>query len=560
MASIFNNFLQQVVEGSQIRDFRHASRIFVDDTYKLSPKYGWLFHVYFDLNPAVCTIKDSNKLAEHGMLVKTVDLPKFNVDTKTLNNYNRPSIVQSKIKYQDLSITFHDDQSNVIRSLWYDYFTYYYRDVDIGYDGPSGGVNQTMYAPSKYTLGDRSLLNRFGYSPRGYDYNGLAQYIQAIRIYSLHQKKFSEYTLVNPMITAFTHGQHDVGTQGTLDHTMTIGYETMLYASGYVTKNTVRGFADLHYDKAPSPLTPLGGGTNSIMGPGGILSAIDGAIAAGGSKSYGSAAFQLATVFQKNKNADLRGMAKNELITAGVDILNGKDPRDRFFIPQSGASTYSNFPGINNPPGAQNAAKGSATSNGGSVNAGLGSLISGISIASLGKPKSTTGLSGANTGPNDVFAGGSLNQVYKINSSGQVTQSVPQPSFDWLTTALKKAQDEKKAKIEQQAALNKSGSEIGAGYAAAAAELPQGTKQVDPGSTVFNTGTNTVSSASSSVLNQTPYATTVVPASSSLAASEAQAFVTNGNPQQLQPAQSYAGNHLGAATNPAPSSTPPVTI
>jgi hypothetical protein len=55
---------------------------------------------------------------------------------------------------------------------------------------------------------------------------------------------------------------------------MQILYETVIYGSGVVNKGDVPGFATIHYDKEPSPLTVLGGGTNSIFGPGGIIDGI----------------------------------------------------------------------------------------------------------------------------------------------------------------------------------------------------------------------------------------------------------------------------------------------
>ena len=87
-------------DGSQgmvtIRDFRHAARIFTDDNFRLSPKYGFLFYVEFDFNPLITEI--SNQAAQElGMIVKSVSLPKFTVDTKIHNAYNRKNINQNKI-------------------------------------------------------------------------------------------------------------------------------------------------------------------------------------------------------------------------------------------------------------------------------------------------------------------------------------------------------------------------------------------------------------------------------------------------------------------------------
>ena len=545
MANIFDGFLNQVATGDQIKDRQHASRLYVANNYALSPKYNWLYHVYFELNDELSSIRGEDKLIEHGMLAKSVDLPSFNIATKTLNNYNRPSIVQTKLGYNAININFHDDSSDVVRNLWYDYYTYYYRDADIGYDGPSGGINPVMFARSKYVTGEnRETLNRFGYTPRKYGMANDNQYIKAIRIYSLHQKRFSEYTLVNPFISAFAHGSHNNGENGILEHTMTVNFETVLYASGYITGETVKGFAKLHYDKSASPLTALGGGTNSIMGPGGILSAVDTIIGAGGAGNFGTAAFTLVRAFQKNKNTNLLGLAKTELITAGRDLLKGKDPRDRFFVP----STTTTFPGINSTPPSSLVSSGSAISNGVSVNNGPVALISGVAIAAVDAVKSAVNLAGAKTNSSDQLIGGSLNQVYSVDKSGQATASNPAPSFSFLTAALIKFQNVTKAKVTEEQAR---AAEETTAATTAANQLPQGTKTAILNSPVFTTGTNTIVTNVTNALAMTPGADTIVSRSVTVAAAETSKFINNGNPIELTP----DGTVISGATNPAPTIT-----
>ena len=545
MANIFDGFLNQVATGDQIKDRQHASRLYVANNYALSPKYNWLYHVYFELNDELSSIRGEDKLIEHGMLAKSVDLPSFNIATKTLNNYNRPSIVQTKLGYNAININFHDDSSDVVRNLWYDYYTYYYRDADIGYDGPSGGINPVMFARSKYVTGEnRETLNRFGYTPRKYGMANDNQYIKAIRIYSLHQKRFSEYTLVNPFISAFAHGSHNNGENGILEHTMTVNFETVLYASGYITGETVKGFAKLHYDKSASPLTALGGGTNSIMGPGGILSAVDTIIGAGGAGNFGTAAFTLVRAFQKNKNTNLLGLAKTELITAGRDMLKGKDPRDRFFVP----STTTTFPGINSTPPSSLVSSGSVLSNGVSVNNGPVALISGVAIAAVDAVKSAVNLAGAKTNSSNQLIGGSLNQVYSVDKSGQTTTSEPAPSFSFLTAALIKFQNVTKAKVTEEQAR---AAEETTAATTAANQLPQGTKTAILNSPVFTTGTNTIVTNVTNALAMTPGADTIVSRSVTVAAAETSKFINNGNPIELTP----DGTVISGATNPAPTIT-----
>lgn len=553
---IFDGFLKQLATGDQIKDFKHASRLYVDNNYALSPKYDWLYHVYFDLDPSLTKVA-RDRVAEAGMLVKSVDLPKFTVDTKTFNNYNRPEIVQTKVKYDTIQITFHDDQSDVVRGLWFDYFHHYYRDMDSSYSDSAGTVNPIYHSKAQYRLGQRDVLNNFGYKPRnGGGVNG-PQYIQAVRIYSLHQKKFSEYTLVNPMIVAFGHGQHNGSSNGSLEHTMTLSYTTMLYASGYVTRNTVKGFADLHYDKSPSPLTAAGGGTNSILGPGGIVSALDGVV-----QNPVKGAFGLFRSFEKNKNVDLKGLASAELLTASLDILNGRDPRDRFFVPAVGSLANRPSPGGFSAPGIASTAAGTVSSNGSSISLGTGLLAGGGILALAGKPELGAGLAiaGLITNNKNQITGGSLDKTVNIDKPGTegaaqnataltaVSSSSPLDFFGFGAGLLKVAKErEAKAKAEQEK-KNQEQTTASTYFTSGAVS----------NATTFTTGSDTPVN-NINPLAQTPYGSTVIASSGkftevaafrSVAGTEAGQFIQNGNPQ---PALSYAG--YPTSTNPAQGTT-----
>ena len=237
-----------------LRSYQHASRIFVDGNFRLSPKYGFLFYVEFDFNPLISSVSNLSA-QELGMIVKNVTLPKFSIDTKIHNAYNRVNIVQNKIKYNPVDITFHDDQADNVRNFWYDYYSYFYRDSDYA-DASYGIIHKYQERPSF----------EWGYTPKPVgSYNSATayqnyQYIQAIRIYSLYQNNFSEYELINPIITSFKHGDHDVSNgQGILEHSMSVEFETVKYQTGYTTQNTTGGYIDLHYDTVGTPNQYPGG-------------------------------------------------------------------------------------------------------------------------------------------------------------------------------------------------------------------------------------------------------------------------------------------------------------
>ncbi|MCX7180697.1 MAG: hypothetical protein NTX56_18680, partial [Proteobacteria bacterium] len=207
MANVFNNFFPQAMTGDTIKDWDHASRLYVANNYNLAPKNSFLFHVFFDVNRAALNVNlaastangmgDTNKQKELGMLVKSVQLPKYNADMSTLNAYNRPHVIQKKMHHSPVQITFHDDSANIVRNFWYDYYSYYYRNTDYSSSSdlaPYNGVHKEITTARKF--------KDWGYSIRGSTSgtNITAPYLNAIRIFSLHNKQFSEYVLVNPII------------------------------------------------------------------------------------------------------------------------------------------------------------------------------------------------------------------------------------------------------------------------------------------------------------------------------------------------------------------------
>lgn len=332
MADIFSdifkfagNALNQAITGDNLKDYKHASKLFVDDQYKRLPKFGFLFYVYFDIN--IDAARDDpanpNKNREIGMLVKSASLPKFNIDVKKYNAYNRPNFAQTKVQYDPLTFTFHDDSANIIRNFWFDYYNYYYRDAD---------YTESMYGDREKYSSSRPT-DKWGYSLRPTGTGTELPYLKSIRIYSLHQKQFSEYILMNPIIRSFKHGDHAQGQNDTMQHDMTVEYESVIYCYGSVTPDKVTGFIDLHYDKTPSPLTPAGGGTRSILGPGGLLETGDDVLANLADGNYGAALFKGLRGIQNARNMDLKSAAIGELLSIGTGVLRGNDLSSSIFVP-----------------------------------------------------------------------------------------------------------------------------------------------------------------------------------------------------------------------------------
>ena len=251
----YTNLLSKILSQREgLRDYDHASRTFVSNNLGLHPKYSFLFHVFIQLNPALIdtSVLDANHVVELSLMVKTVDLPNFTIDAKTLNSYNRPNVVQNKIKYEPVSISFHDDNSNVVRDFWADYYSYYYKDITHS--------DQAFHQPFKY---EEQQMSEWGFSPRVTSAElAKERYIKSIRIFSFHGGRFSEYRMFNPIITNWKHGKHNQSEgSALLENTMTFQYEGMKYNSGRIISEDgaitdemlAVGFTTLKYDTDPSP-------------------------------------------------------------------------------------------------------------------------------------------------------------------------------------------------------------------------------------------------------------------------------------------------------------------
>ncbi len=288
MANAFVNFLSEAVNASgNLRDYQHASRLYVANNYDFAPKSGWIYYVVVNINPAIQgAINDPMLAAEFqawytryggkvGLLAKQADLPKFTVETETLNQYNRKTVIQKKIDYSPISITFHDDMANATTNLWKSYYQYYYADSL----GASKGSNNMSILP-KYV---DNKYNDYVVETYGLNNGQTVPFFTSIDVHQLNRKQYTSFKIVNPIVKEWAHDQLDQ-TQGSrmLTSKLTVEYETVIYDTSPTNFSSIQkpGFAMNHYDNTPSPLSIGGVGTNSILGPGGIL--------AGASDVFGS--------------------------------------------------------------------------------------------------------------------------------------------------------------------------------------------------------------------------------------------------------------------------------
>ena len=137
-------------------------------------------------------------------------------------------------------------------------------------------------------------------------------------MYGFNQHKFVLYTLINPIITRFSHDTYDYSVgNGTMTNTMSIDYETVKYAEGALDgkapSNTVPGFGmDANYDRTLSPIARLGS-NQTILGQGGLVDSAGGILSDLASGNYLNAIRTTGTLANTFKKANLTQIAKSDI-------------------------------------------------------------------------------------------------------------------------------------------------------------------------------------------------------------------------------------------------------
>jgi hypothetical protein len=220
-----------------------------------------------------------------------------------------------------------------VNAFWKKYYEYNIAD--------SIGMNSDLTISNTkddyYNFGDARQTTKFGMdTPR----QRQKPYLKGIEIFVLHKKRFTSMTLVNPVIGSFSHDNLDQADgAGVMNNTMQILYETVIYKSGIINKNNVPGFATINYDNSPSPLTVLGGGTNSIFGPGGVIDGVGSVIRnvqsgnilgaiLGASNTYNNAK----KIKKSAVKEELKGIAKDGILEVGKQAGSITNPISQFSV------------------------------------------------------------------------------------------------------------------------------------------------------------------------------------------------------------------------------------
>ena len=404
MAGFFQDLLKGATDsiGSRtfLRDYTHASKTFRTNGYQYAPKLKFLFHVYFDINTSAYA-QNVNTTANFGLLVKSVSLPSFTFATHELNQYNRKRIVQTKIKYEPISIKFHDDSGTaqpeaaggIIHQLWKAYYTYYYKDGTKPNVILSGATGAARTAGNGKPAGASNYNQRTTYTPSitgndDWGYIGETTspavtvkqpFFNNITIFGFNQHNYTAYTLINPLLTKMGQDTYSYSEgNGTMEMSMDVNYETVVYNEGAMDGNSpgniVTGFGDnATYDRTLSPIAQLGSNSN-VMGKGGLIDSAGGFVSALKEGRLLDAAKAATGIYNNAKNGQLQKniiLEAQGAITAAIRGAANPLNNNPFNFPTKASSpSVINTNGVGNPGRAEPQTVGSTPNAGEQIGGG----------------------------------------------------------------------------------------------------------------------------------------------------------------------------------------------
>lgn len=246
------------------RDSQYASRGFKIDNNTftataLIPKPKFLFFVKF-VSELTQVVTDNNAIIDFDRYsntkdgitfqVKSIDRPKFNVNTETLQQYNKKRIIQTKINYQPMTITFHDDVSDRVISFWKEYYSFYYGDarqttsknwtndiVTTDFNEGSGNVGWGYLGDFESTRPNRM------------------HFLERIELLQFYGQSYTTIQFIHPKITMIDHDANDYSDGATGSGiVMQFEYEGVIYGSentaGELQRESVGTGEEYGFDEA----------------------------------------------------------------------------------------------------------------------------------------------------------------------------------------------------------------------------------------------------------------------------------------------------------------------
>nr|DAF56643.1 MAG TPA: baseplate wedge protein [Myoviridae sp. ctWb16] len=149
---------------------------------------------------------------ELSKFVKTVSKPKIDIEVKQFNEYNRPRLVNEKLSYGDLNISFYDVKENPVQQFFFAYLKV---------------INDTFLCKDYNDYNKEILLHKFDTDPThwGWNLDSYFNFIDKISVIEMYMDKMMVYTYMNPKITSIDFGTGKIGSWAPNEINITFKFE-----------------------------------------------------------------------------------------------------------------------------------------------------------------------------------------------------------------------------------------------------------------------------------------------------------------------------------------------
>jgi hypothetical protein len=132
----------------------------------------------------------------------------------------------------------------LVNQLWQNYYSYYFAD------------SVSAKTPGAYS---RNATKKSNYitTPYGLDNKSTDPFFSYIKIYQMARHEYVCYTLINPIITSWSHNKVDYTSTKPHDNSMKLKAEAVTYSADSTLTNPPEGVDIQHYDLTPSPLSGI---------------------------------------------------------------------------------------------------------------------------------------------------------------------------------------------------------------------------------------------------------------------------------------------------------------
>jgi hypothetical protein len=233
------------------------------------PKSKFMFYVRFlrtgasslnsdgTVNIAADITFGQNVSSDIGFIVKHIERPRITFETETLNQYNKKRVVQKKVSYNPIQITFHDTIDNQVYRMFQSYFEFYFADSQ----------HTSTLDWTNDVIASQILASNIGWGFIGSNLTaGLANYFSTIEVYQVFSGYYNQYNLMNPKFLSFDPDSLDYAeTQGINEIAMGIGYEGVDFVANGASLATNLALVDMMGLDRSDFYEPFSG---PVVGPG----------------------------------------------------------------------------------------------------------------------------------------------------------------------------------------------------------------------------------------------------------------------------------------------------